>query len=419
MASAAILLAPAQRPTRRDKARYQVWRDHVESVLDYRGGYRKLKTLDRGGHLGYLANRGASHEFDLGAYPHRDEISYLLSLFTIAIYPTPLQEQFHQHLGLEPLREAQVFVPDHTWTAEPFVDFPFMAGIDVMADLAAWYNQAQSDGLIFRANAAGTWQIRQFQAGQEVTQPIPALPGGQVQETGQLNRAAQQLDLRAIFAPLGLPDLLNPGHCPESSHGLRNGPDKIEEWVYQTAHNSLENLPPPLPIYSLREMIQHFPGVLKVKLPEVTYTEAETAQLRPLEEKAKAAQTAEEARKYLDAIAPIQRAALERALEQDLVKRAVTIRITLPQADNDFLVALLEDLRSDSVLEYALHWRTDRVIWGFLDPKNMPGTFVRPAMLVRTLGDLPLGTQLAISTSQARIAYEIAPQCPTRKNITG
>ena len=359
-----------------------------------------------------LAAANVEQENSVSGFPDLAPLAHEAG-FTMAIYPTRRQQQFRQHFGIEPMLKDQPFIAEHDWTAEPFVDMLGTAGSEIEAELARWYTQSQSDGLIFRANPDGGWHIRQFQAGQARSRPQPDLPGGSILDAAQLKLAAQQLNLRAIFAPLGLPDLLDPGDCPERDSDHSRQMKRIETeraaLARQTANAALENLPPPTPIYSLREIIQHFPKVIRGEEPQVSYSEADEAQLRDLEAKLEEAESLAEAFQYLDAIRPIEGLALQQALEQEPIKRSVTIRLTLPQADNDFLTALFEELYSEDLLSAPQQWRDDRVIWAFVEPERIFTSLIRSAMLARTLGDLPAGTALAIQAGPDIQHYVVAP----------
>ena len=79
MSSAAFILAPAAMPPKSDKEKSDKWKELLESLKEYRGGFKKIKKLSRGGSEACLSNRGTMDEFDFGDFSE-DELTYLAGL---------------------------------------------------------------------------------------------------------------------------------------------------------------------------------------------------------------------------------------------------------------------------------------------------------------------------------------------------
>lgn len=274
--------------------------------------------------------------------------------FSLIIFPVEKQADFRQYFGLVG-REGQTPLPEHAWTAELFIDITNILLVDPLPELQAWFATSQSNGMLLRAEADGTWQIRQFKAGELLSEPAEAIPGGQIKAPATLTQAAKNLDPRAIFTAVGLPDLLEPGEWHEGAYGgVKDEAEQKQERIM--AAEMLSRVSEPITLQDWKQIQHDFPHTIRFKQDQIA------------------------------------------------------LCLTFPQPDKAYQKSFLEDLRGESLAEeYGQVWSVANQVWALTD--HCPET----AVLVRVLGDTPPGTQLAIGSRQEVYHYQLSPDAQTER----
>ncbi|MCB0196863.1 MAG: hypothetical protein KDJ65_33235 [Anaerolineae bacterium] len=326
--------------------------------------------------------------------------------FSLAIFPLDRQEELWNHFGLalwiEPEQEDTLSSPDQPWAAEVWVDLPGILKGESAPAVEQWFVKAKANGMVLRAEADGTWRITQFKEGKICTEPEADLPGGLITDPAQITQAAKKLDPRSLFAALDLPDLLEPGAWEEGAYGGARVSDD-DEAERKEARAMMVDLPVPLRVNDLKQMLYDFPVTLRNPHPHVSYrpgatTESVAARLCSIKNWAEFCQE-------LSSAGEIDWDAFEQAIPKS---NAITLCLTLPQADPEFQRKLLVDLRSDALLgESCKQWQTENLCWCYDSSYHRFSTPIRTAPVIRVLGDLPPGTRLAISFGEQKFHYEI------------
>jgi hypothetical protein len=120
----------------------------------------------------------------------------------LAVFPDSAGAQFRSAFGVEGQAGRAPYARDGL-TAEVFLDGKGLAPADLTSRVTKWMGEARASGWLVHGDAEGKCRVVRFVDGKGTEQAA--------RDPDALKAAVKALDVRGLFAPLGLPDLLEPG----------------------------------------------------------------------------------------------------------------------------------------------------------------------------------------------------------------